>query len=75
LKYWIGVGAEPTDGVLKLLEKAEVLPKRPIKHGSATLYEKPPSLIVDPKPEEIFKRYGLAAKHGAKIEADYNRLK
>ncbi|KAJ2314296.1 37S ribosomal protein S16, mitochondrial, partial [Coemansia sp. RSA 2702] len=29
-KYWLGVGAQPTDGVRFLLERAGLLPPRPL---------------------------------------------
>ena len=41
LKYWLGVGAEPTKGVIKLFGNVGFLPKRPPPHGFSTLYERP----------------------------------
>lgn len=31
VKYWLGVGAQPSDTVLRLLGKAEILPAQPRK--------------------------------------------
>lgn len=39
LKYWLGVGAEPTKGIVKLLGKVGFLPKRPPPFGTHTLYK------------------------------------
>ena len=36
------MGAEPTDGVRKVFEKAELLPKKPIPYGTKYVYSKPP---------------------------------
>ena len=66
LRYWIGVGAEPTPGVLKVLETAELIPKRPPKHGSDTLYEKPVDL--DPNPAQDWSKYGFLEFKGAELE-------
>ena len=41
LKYWLSVGAEPTQPVLKLMSMADFFPKTPPTHGTATLYPKP----------------------------------
>jgi len=41
IRYWLSVGAQPTGGVIRLLEKFDMYPKRPIAHGSKSLYEKP----------------------------------
>lgn len=41
LKYWLGVGAQPTKGVFRILGKSGFLPVRPPPFGTATLYEKP----------------------------------
>lgn len=41
IKYWLATGATPTNGVYKLLAKAEMLPKKPIPLGCKYVYEKP----------------------------------
>jgi small subunit ribosomal protein S16 len=41
LKYWIGIGAQPTVGVFKLLSKIGFLPKKPPPFGTHTLYPIP----------------------------------
>lgn len=67
------MGAEPTPGVLKVLETAELIPKRPPKHGSDTLYEKPVDL--DPNPAQDWSKYGFFAYKGAELEAQYLKNK
>lgn len=42
MRYWLSVGAEPTDAVVRVFNKyGGIYPKLPIPHGSSTLYEKP----------------------------------
>ena len=41
IRYWLSVGAQPTNGVIRLLNKFDFYPKSPVPFGSATLYEKP----------------------------------
>ena len=41
IRYWLSVGAEPTKGVVRLLNKFEFYPRTPVPWGSASLYEKP----------------------------------
>ena len=41
LSYWISVGAKPTRGAEKFLEKFDLWPKRPPPFGTKYLYEKP----------------------------------
>jgi len=42
LRYWLGVGAQPTNGVIRVLHKfGGFFPKVPIPFGSSTTYEKP----------------------------------
>mmetsp|Transcript_28933 Transcript_28933/g.51694 ORF Transcript_28933/g.51694 Transcript_28933/m.51694 type:complete len:336 (+) Transcript_28933:2734-3741(+) len=59
LKYWLSVGAIPTDGVMHLMGLADFLPRRPPKYGTSTLYE-----LAKPAPEkpgvELMKKYGKA---------------
>ena len=40
-RYWLGVGAQPTKGAARILNKFGFWPKPPVPHGSASLYEKP----------------------------------
>lgn len=56
LKYWLGVGAQPTKGVFRILGKSGFLPPRPPPFGTATLYEKPPKtypLSLHPRAAEL----------------------
>lgn len=41
LNYWLSVGAQPTEGVHRLLSMLNILPKKPIPFGSKSLYSKP----------------------------------
>jgi len=41
LRYWLSIGAEPTPGVIRVLNKYEMYPKKPIPWGTASNYEKP----------------------------------
>ena len=43
VRYWLSIGAQPTNGVAKILNKygADFWPKLPVPLGSASLYEKP----------------------------------
>jgi hypothetical protein len=41
IRYWLSVGAQPTKGVVRLLNKFEFYPKTPVPWGSDNLYEKP----------------------------------
>jgi len=41
MRYWLSVGAQPTGGVMRLLEKFDFYPKRPTPHGRVSTYEKP----------------------------------
>lgn len=40
-RYWLGVGAQPTKGVIRVLEKFNFFPRYPVPFGSKSLYEKP----------------------------------
>lgn len=40
-RYWLSVGAEPTKGVARLLEKFDMVPPKPKHYGSTYSYEKP----------------------------------
>ena len=41
LRYWLSIGAEPTPGVIRVLNKYEMYPKKPVPWGTASVYEKP----------------------------------
>jgi small subunit ribosomal protein S16 len=43
IRYWLAVGAQPTNGVAKLLHKfgKDFYPKLPVPLGSKSLYDKP----------------------------------
>jgi flagellar biosynthesis GTPase FlhF len=41
IRYWLSVGAEPTKGVVRLLNQFDFYPKTPVPWGSDNLYEKP----------------------------------
>ena len=41
LRYWLSIGAEPTPAVIRVLNKYDMFPKKPIPWGSASNYEKP----------------------------------
>ena len=43
VRYWLSVGAQPTNGVAKMLNKygSDFWPKLPVPLGSASLYERP----------------------------------
>lgn len=41
MRYWLSVGAQPTGGVIRLLNKYDFYPNRPTPHGTASVYEKP----------------------------------
>lgn len=57
LKYWLAVGAEPSEGVAKVLRYAEFLPKKPPTWGTATLYPKAPKPL-NPQQDPLVKRLG-----------------
>lgn len=40
-RYWLSVGAEPSNGVQRVLTKFGFWPKPPIPFGNATAYETP----------------------------------
>ena len=40
-RYWLSVGAQPTRGVQRLLEKFDFVPKKPAVFGSPHAYERP----------------------------------
>jgi hypothetical protein len=40
-RYWLGVGAQPTKGVVRVLNKFGFFPKYPVPFGSSSIYEKP----------------------------------
>lgn len=50
-RYWLSVGAEPTGGVIRILNKFGFYPKAGIPWGSASVYE---------KPEKEYKGHGFA---------------
>lgn len=66
LKYWLGVGAEPTKGVQKLLGKIGFLPKRPPPFGSASLYPRPET--TQPEPIVQLRDLGAANHLREKVE-------
>ena len=41
IRYWLSVGAQPTKGVVRLLNKFDFYPRSPVPHGALSLYEKP----------------------------------
>lgn len=41
VRYWLSVGAEPTPGVIRVLNRYGLYPKSPTSFGKDTLYEKP----------------------------------
>lgn len=60
LKYWLSVGAQPTDGVMHLFGLTGFLPPRPPKYGTDTLYTKP-ERISEPLQKIYAKKYGRFA--------------
>jgi len=40
-RYWIGVGAQPTLQVARLLNKFDFFPKPPVPFGTHSTWEKP----------------------------------
>ena len=40
-RYWLSVGAQPTKGVIRLLNKFDFFPKHPVPFGTDSVYEKP----------------------------------
>lgn len=53
IRYYLGIGAQPTKKVHKLLEKFDFLPKMPVPYGSKYLYEKP----AKPVPPEFYEKF------------------
>ena len=41
IRYWLSVGATPTRGVHRILEKFDMVPKKPLPFGSIYDYERP----------------------------------
>jgi small subunit ribosomal protein S16 len=41
IRYWLSVGAQPTKGVVRLLNKFDMYPKTPVPWGADNCYEKP----------------------------------
>ncbi|OMJ95945.1 hypothetical protein SteCoe_497 [Stentor coeruleus] len=70
LKYWLGVGAEPSEGVLRLLSHIGFLPKKPPPFGSKTLYPRP--VIEDPVIPEPSKLLDIGAANSAR--EDYEAM-
>lgn len=69
LKYWFGVGAEPSKSALDFLGKTGFLPKRPPPLGSQSLYERSPSKPLPLGEHPRFSELGkLAIKIVDKIE-------
>lgn len=56
-----------TDGVRKLFEKAEIIPKRPPPYGSLFLYDKPPNKRPDYAFETKYKHPPKFGKYYSKI--------
>ncbi|KAF9513897.1 hypothetical protein BS47DRAFT_910707 [Hydnum rufescens UP504] len=50
IKYWLGVGAQPSKTVVELLEKANVIPKRPQPQRAPTMADLPPKHLQTPQP-------------------------
>ena len=67
LKYWLGVGAEPTEGIQRLLAKVDFLPKKPPPFGTATLYPRPE--YIAPSPPPVLRDLGAANPFRAEVEA------
>ena len=68
LKYWLGVGAEPTKGVQKLLWKIGFLPKKPPPFGTASLYPRPETPTVEVAPPPVQRDLGAASAFRDKVE-------
>lgn len=62
LKYWLGVGAEPTKAVIKLMSMADFFPKPPPVHGTSTLYSKPAKELNEDLPLRA-KQLGAYKEH------------
>jgi hypothetical protein len=60
LKYWIGVGAEVTDGAYRVLSMAGFLPKKPPPFGTKALYNKPAWLPGPEPPQPVLPDLGAA---------------
>ncbi len=61
LKYWLSVGATPTESVHRLLTYMDLVPKHPVPFGSKSLYEKKEKSY----PMDYFHahRWGFNSKH------------
>lgn len=70
LKYWLGVGAEPSEGVLRLLSHIGFLPKKPPPFGRTTLYPRP--VIEDPEIPEPPQLLDIGAANSAR--EDYEAM-
>jgi ribosomal protein S16 len=46
VRYWLGVGAQPTKRVAAILHKYGFWPKPPTPHGSRSVYEKPKKVLT-----------------------------
>ena len=62
LKYWLGVGAEPTRAVIKLMSMGDFFPKPPPVHGTSTLYSKPAKDSLEDMPLRA-KQLGAYKEH------------
>ena len=67
MRYWLSVGATPTPGAHRLLEKFGMVPRAPRPFGSAHAYEKPEKKFIMPK----FKHLGSHIISGNKIAFHY----
>ena len=41
VRYWLSVGAEPSPGVVRVLNRYGLFPKSPVAFGRETTYDKP----------------------------------
>lgn len=72
LKYWLGVGAEPTRAVIKLMSMADFFPKAPPVHGTSTLYSKPAKEQLEDLPLRA-KQLGAYKEHYHAVLAQEER--
>ena len=66
-RYWLSVGAQPTKGVIRLLNKYDFFPKHPAPHGTASVYEKPEKVYKINNFKDYFKKIRNPEGHFARL--------
>lgn len=74
LKYWLAVGAQPSEGVAKVLQYAEFLPRKPPVWGAATLYPRVPKPL-NPEEDPLVKRLGAFKDRAEEVRNSEEAIK